>query len=381
MRSKTAQSAPHPDALAKEVLHLSRLLTRDRDDLPPAYLGDPGLRNAYLHYYLPSNLAKIHLPLRELARHPGGLPGRERLRVLDLGAGPGTAVLGILEFFGAEKHRPVLECTAVDHVPENLLIAGELFGELSLTYRGKADLRTVKRRIDAKMDECEGTYDLIIFSNVLNELFSEDEDRIVRRVATAGSVLERLLAPDGACIVIEPALRNTAREMLLVRDGLIDRGMTVYSPCLMQEQCPALANPKDWCHEDIPWNPPDLVREIDRLTGLRKDSLKFSYVVLRKDGRTLADRCGSGAFRVVSEQLRSKGKTELYLCGKGGRKMAMRQDKDRSASNAVFGELKRGSVARFGALASDEKRYRVVKDTTAAVVSLPGGSAANEGRS
>ena len=42
-----------------------------------------------------------------------------------------------------------------------------------------------------------------------------------------------------------------------------------------------------------PGTRPALVKEIDKLTGLRKDSLKFSYLVLRKDGLTLKDVCGS----------------------------------------------------------------------------------------
>ncbi len=376
MRRRAPYFPAELDDLAKNVLRLSRLLTRDRDDLPSSYLRDPGLRDAYLHYYLPANLAKVCLPLRELARHPAGLLHRDRLRVLDLGTGPGTSVLGMLEFFAEEEQPPALEFTAVDHVRENLLIAGELFGELRRTCRGTADLRTVQRPIAAKMDDCEGTYDIIVFSNVLNELFHGAVGRIAGRTELVAAVLDRMLAQDGACIVIEPALRDTTREMLMVRDGLSERGLSVYAPCLLQERCPALVNPKDWCHEDIPWVPSDLVQELDRRTGLRKDSLKFSYLVLRKDGRALADCCGDSAFRVVSEPLVSKGKTEFYLCGRGGRRIAMRQDKDRSAANEAFDGLQRGAVARCEGLVSDEKRHRVVKDTRVTIVSLPGGDRA-----
>jgi ribosomal protein RSM22 (predicted rRNA methylase) len=379
MRRQASHSPAELDDLAKDVLRLSHLLTRDRDDLPSAYLRDPGLRDAYLHYYLPANVAKIHLPLAELSRHPAGLLQRSRLRVLDLGTGPGTSVLGILEFFAAEKQPPSLEFTAVDQVAENLHLAGELFREESSTYRGKAELRTVKRPIAARMDACEGTYDIIVFSNVLNELFHAKDGRIEARTQLVAAILDRMLAQDGACIIIEPALRDTTREMLQVRDGLVERGLPVYSPCLMQENCPALVNPKDWCHEDIPWLLPDLLREIDRRTGLRKDSLKFSYLVLRRDERRLADCSDDGAFRVVSEPLVSKGKKELYLCGRGGRRISMRQDKDRSAANAAFDELQRGAVARFEGLLSDEKRLRAVRDTKVSTIAFPGGAGRKEG--
>ena len=373
MKRQKPRAVAGPDVLAKDVQRLSRLLTRDREDLPHAYLRDEGLRHAYLHYYLPANSAKVHLPLRELSLHPAGLLERERLRVLDLGSGPGTAILGILAHFQTGKYRPALEFTGVDHVAENLDAAQELFREQSRGYPAPAGLSTLQRTISGMMAGLEGPYDIIVLSNVLNELFPGEERRTFARVEIVNALLTGVLADDGSCVLIEPALRETSREMLLVRDGLIERGFTVYSPCLMQEHCPALVNPKDWCHEDIPWTAPDLVREIDRLTGLRKDALKFSYCVLRKHGRSLADVRGRDALRVVSEPLVTKGKTELYVCGSGGRRIAMRQDKERSEANAAFDQLRRGAVAWFENLVPEEKRYRVRKDTRVTLLSLPGG--------
>ena len=85
--------------LAANVLKLSKLLTKDRESLPVAYLKDPELRLAYLRYYLPANMKKVHLALTDLSLHPEWLLSKPHLRVLDLGAGPGTALLGLLAFF------------------------------------------------------------------------------------------------------------------------------------------------------------------------------------------------------------------------------------------------------------------------------------------
>lgn len=85
-------------ALASNVARLSNLLTRERETLPVAYLEDEGLRRAYALYFLPSNLYKIHTPLHELSLHPSSLLSKQRLRILDIGSGPGTAILGVMDF-------------------------------------------------------------------------------------------------------------------------------------------------------------------------------------------------------------------------------------------------------------------------------------------
>ena len=350
--------------LAADVVRLSRLLTRERDGLPAAYLKDEGLRKAYRAYFLPANLSKIHRPLRDLGLHPQNLFSRKKLRVLDIGAGPGTASLGMLDFFSGQEHGPALEFLIVDQVMENLQEAEELFRVRRSTHSREASMRTIHADIAGMERTVQGHFDVVILSNVLNEVFAHDEARTLKRVTLLQRILEKFLADNGSCIIIEPALRETSRELLLVRDGMLDLGLHVYSPCFGRGKCPALVNPKDWCHEDIPWGPPALVQEIDKLIGLRKDSLKFTYLVLRKDGLSLADVCGPDAFRVVSEPLVSKGKVEFYLCRAGERKLVIRQDKDATPGNRVLTDMKRGAVVRFEKLMDEGKRFKVGKDTT-----------------
>jgi SAM-dependent methyltransferase len=361
-RSRKNPSMHRPDSLADDVARLSRLLTTERGCLPAAYLRDPGLRKAYLTYFLPPNLDKVGVPLREISLHPANLLEQERLQVLDLGAGPGTATLGIRQFFARNRMGLRLECTAVDQVAENLQDAEVLFREQSGVTGVPATLFTVRSGIEAIAEHSGGPFDIIVLSNVLNELYLREEDGIRKRTSLVGRIMEHLLAPDGSCVIIEPALRETSRDLLMVRDGIVDEGFHVYSPCLVQGHCPALVNPKDWCHEDRPWDPPETIKEIDSRIGLRKDSLKFSYVVLRKDGRTLADTCGPDSFRVVSEPLVSKGKRELYLCGREGRRLAVRLDKDAAPGNEAFAQLSRGDVVSVEGLAIEEKRFRITKD-------------------
>lgn len=350
--------------LAAAVARLSRMLTSDRDHLPANYLRDNELRNAYLRYFLPVNRAKIGVPLEDLSRHPAGLLSEDRLRVLDIGCGPGTSILGIIDYFLGRSTQPALEFTAVDAVPGNLREAERLFKDAAAGYSRAVLLKTAVRSFGASSEPIEGAYDLVVLSNVLNELFPGKPDRASRRAAILSDLLKNSLAETGACIIIEPSLRETSRDLLSVRDMLIRSGFTVYSPCLTQEPCPALANPKDWCHEDRPWEPPQLIKEIDELIGLRKDALKFSYLVMRRDGHSLAECFEMDVFRVVSEPLITRGKRELFLCGRGGRRLVVRFDKDAAPGNAVFDELARGNLARFEGLVDEGKRLRVTKETT-----------------
>jgi len=350
--------------IAANVARLSHLLTRERGSLSDAYLQEAGLREAYVVYFLPPNLQKMYVPLRELALHPARLFDRDRLRILDLGCGPGTSLLGALEFFSARANPPRIELVGVDQVAGNLKIVEELFIARQQTSALAASLKIIHSGIEHAGRRLAGTFDLIVFSNVLNELFTHDEGRIGKRVADVSDILHRFLADDGSCIIIEPALRETSRELLQVRDGLLESGFHIYSPCLYHADCPALSNPKDWCHEDIPWDSPALIQELDKLTGLRKESLKFSYLVLRKDGCTLDGLYGGHAFRVVSEPLPSKGKLEYYLCGSGGRKPVTRLNKDRTSANQAFETLTRGDVVRFEGLIDEGKRRKIGKDTS-----------------
>ena len=356
-------------AIASDVIQLSNLFTKERKILPSQYLNNKSLRRAYIIYFLPSNIYKIHLPLKELSLHPKKILSKKLLKILDLGSGPGTTILGILDFFSKQKKRPSLEFTAIDSVAENLTIAKDLFKLFAENINIDASLKTFKINIEKAGTIPQDTYDIIILSNILNELFYEDNKRIAKRVSFLNTIIDKFLTLDGSCIIIEPALRETTRGMLDVRDNLIKNGFNIYSPCLIDEPCPALLNPKDWCHEDIPWIPPVIIKELDKLTGLRKDSLKFSYLVLRKDKLSLTDVLEKNSYRIVSEPLVSKGKLEFYICGIGGRRLITMLDKDKTPSNMQFQKLQRGDIVSFRDLIDEGNRFKIDKGTTVANLS------------
>jgi hypothetical protein len=101
---------------------------------------------------------------------------------------------------------------------------------------------------------------------------------------------------------------------------------------------------------------------VARAAGLRREGLTFSYLVLRRGGLRLVDAIrappGAGRLRVVSGDIRSKGKREAFVCGEvlgesGGagaaalvaaRARLMRLDRDANAGNSAWERLGRGDL-------------------------------------
>jgi hypothetical protein len=85
------------------------------------------------------------------------------------------------------------------------------------------------------------------------------------------------------------------------------------------------------------------VADIDRRVGLSKESLKYSYAVVTRNGRTLADR--DGDVRLVSNLHQEKGKAWTWVCGREGPLCrAEVLTRHRSESTADFFHADRGQV-------------------------------------
>jgi ribosomal protein RSM22 (predicted rRNA methylase) len=343
-----AELAGPPDAsVIAGIRRLSSLFTVLREGLRADYMADPGQRRAYLLYFLPVNLAKVASVLEEL----GPFPPRP-LRVLDLGSGPGVGALAVFEHL-RDSRMPIQSGSSVlalDRNRQALHDARSLWASLEKT------MTPVSCTLDTAVLDLERpgstapwkhqVFDLILIPNLLNELFETARDPVMRRTKWVEQVFDAL-APDGSLVLIEPALRDTTRGLHMVRDRLVAQGKaTVYSPCLHERPCPALIHPDDWCHEERPWMAPMMVESLDRSVGFIKDALKFSYVILRKDGRTIVDR-KQEVHRVVSERLVMNGEQRVWLCNGTGRQLVGRLDKERSETNRSFEHWHRGAIVRI----------------------------------
>lgn len=355
-----------PQSIIKAVLRLSEMFTRSGQAGSRVYFEDPQLRAGYLVYYLPVNLAKVQVLLDELQSVLPVAPDQD-FRVLDLGGGPGTGVLGVLDWCLSKSVRvpSTLHMIAADRSPQVLRASIEIWQAYSDQQREQSipPLKTVEcnleRSLPSAIREGGGVngYQLIIVQNLLSELFEGSTDPVGQRTALVSELLN-CLAPEGSLMLIEPATRSASRELHQVRDNLLaGRHCSVYAPCLHDAPCSALVKPDDWCHEERKWESPAWIAQVDRQVGLIKDALKFSYVILRKDGKTLVPR-NPDYHRVVSELRVMKGEKRVWLCDQTGRSEIGRQDKESSVSNVAFDDWHRGAIIRVSDIIRKERKGR-----------------------
>lgn len=356
------------DRIAEAVAALSRLFTKDRASLRSDYLDHPGHAAAYLKYFLPVSLSKIQVLLDEMPQAwPEQASGRS-IRILDVGSGPGAGALAVLDWF--HQHWPErikdLTVVAVDGSVEALKQARslwEVYGRESGALDGRlitheGNLERLPNGGWLSQVEQHAPYDLIIAANCLNELYSRNADPVQAKVGLVTQLLARI-APTGTLMIVEPALRATSRALHQLRDRLIQEQLcTLYSPCLHENSCPALVNPFDWCHEERVWETPPGIQQIDDAVGFIKDALKFSYLLLRKDGRTIVER-RPDVYRVVSELRELKGEKRAWLCNELGRSEIGRQDRLQSESNAPLDDWHRGAIVRIERVVRKEREGRM----------------------
>ena len=343
-RSREQAFERHASALSE----LSEHFTSERGQLPRGYLDRPGVRAAYLLYYLITGAATARAVLRlaGLDRQPFGPP----LRVLDLGAGPLTASLGLALSL---PDRP-LQILAVDTSPSIMADGATLMRELC----PKAEVET--RRLDLRDRNAlrrVGTgFDLILAGNVLNELPTGGrrggEDPAWRLVS---GLLADALAPGGRLVHWEPGTRMASGRLVTLREEVLaQEAGQVLAPCAGAPSCP-FAHPRadGWCHAEQPWRRPAIVADLDRAIGHRRGTLKFSWLVLAP---TQAQVELPKGWRIIGGPMRAGGVFRRYLCGLEGRVVATADGRRLPADNALQTAWRGEWISDLGATRAERGR-------------------------
>lgn len=237
---------------------------------------------AYLAYQMPVFLIQFQHILHDLA--VDGLL-RDRMRVLDIGSGPGTVPLGIIDSWSRLSPGEV-RISALEQETENLEASEFLvpaFASGDPSVRIDEPIQADIRSIDPETLPME--VDLLVFGNVLNEL----RDLSVEGRAGLVEGCSESLAGDGTIMIMEPADLENSLALRRLTSSLTKRGLSLYAPCtsLWGSAC---RPDRCWTfREGRPITPPrlmDLLSASDDGYRYRNTDIKFSYALLRKDRRT-----------------------------------------------------------------------------------------------
>lgn len=173
-------------------------------------------------------------------------------KLLDLGAGPGTATLAALEVW------PTLESlTLVEPNPHLSKIAATL-----IPTPVKLEPATLATHTPEKAD-------LVVLSYVLNELppaqIAGEIDKLWPEVA-------------GALVVVEPGTPLGFETIHAVRERLLLLGAHLAAPCPHTLDCP-LKSSQRWCHFSVRIDRPSFHRRVKGDAQLGYEDEKFSYLV------------------------------------------------------------------------------------------------------
>ena len=316
-------SAPRPHKSGNQRKRGSAVhegLVGARELVGTPYLADPVLRAEYARDIAPRTEAALARVLAEVygARGPAA-PGR----AIDLGTGTGAVGRVLRARFGES-----LEVVGVDRMAGPGIVRANLAVELPVVPGGV------------------GKFDLVVAAHLLNELYIDrtPSERLALR-ARRVRAWATLLAPNGMLILIEPALRETSRELLAVRDQVLAAGLQVVAPCFWTGPCPALAQERDWCHDAAPVP--------------SKPRVDFSYLVLRTEPVAPSPTL----YRVVSDPMPEKGRLRLFVCGPQGRHPLIRLTRYRARENASLDRVTRGAALSIANTEQATDGVRVTPDT------------------
>lgn len=321
----------HPGKRRKRSSAVHEGLVGARELVGTPYLADPALRAEYVRDIAPRTEAALARVLAEVYGARGTAPPR---RAIDLGAGTGAVGRVLRARFGES-----FEVVAVDRMGGPGLVRANLAVELPAVPGGPGG---------------GGRFDLVVAAHLLNELFVDrtPAERVALR-ARRVRAWSTLLAPNGVLILLEPALRETSRALLAVRDQLLSAGLQVVAPCFWTGPCPALALDRDWCHDAAPVP--------------SKPRVDFSYLVLRAEPVPPAPTL----YRIVSDPMPEKGRLRLFVCGPQGRHPLIRLTRYRSRENVAFDRAKRGDAISISGTEQAADGLRIIPDTTVGTPAPP----------
>jgi ribosomal protein RSM22 (predicted rRNA methylase) len=242
-------------------------------------------RAAYLAVRFPATYAAI---CRVLAEVKSRAPQDEIGSLLDLGAGPGTAL------FAAAEQIPQLQQATLIESDAGWIAVGKRLAEQS-------ESTVVQQAQWLKQDLRSGLtcekHDLVMISYTLGELPQAAAEAVLNK---AWKCAGKFLA------LIEPGTRRGFAAINTARSALLANAAMILAPCPHHFACP-MAAAGDWCHFSQRVERTSQHRQL-KGGALGYEDEKFSYLVAAKSA------VPSAGARIVRHPGKHSGHVKLVLC-------------------------------------------------------------------
>lgn len=286
-------------AIEQEVVKVdSRELSQAADQLTQFYklarfsspaITTPAQRAAYLAVRLPATYAANLRVFSEIRRL---IPEAAIGSVLDLGAGPGTAVHAVASVF------PALRCATLVEADRSLLEMGKRLARES-PHPAIRGAQWVQQDLQTRSSFAAN--DLAVMSYVLNEISPGATGKAIR---DAWNQAREFL------VIIEPGTMRGFGCIHAARTELISGGAHILAPCPHALACP-MAAANDWCH---------FAQRVERTSTHRRlkagvlgyEDEKFSYLIASRKPLAAAPA------RIVRHPQKHGGHVQLVLCTSHG---------------------------------------------------------------
>lgn len=319
--------------VSKALLSLQRGLTGDRKLAGSGYMENKAHLGAYLLYYWPVSYMQISFAFNSCTPFlPNDL---QSVSILDIGSGPAPASISICDSL-ASKDADINQVTLIDSSTKAMELAQKIYGK----DNPKIKVKTIQADFQKNFPNLNAKFDIIVMSHALNELWKDKEDKINRQSEFLSHIAD-YLKPKGLLLISEPALLETSRNLIQVRDILVKNGFGILSPCLKTDSCPALSSPNHTCHAEIQWNPCEPVASIARSAKLDRESVKMTFFAFSKN-TSVPIQYDNAIYRVVSDGMLNKsGRIRYLLCDGEKRIPLSAKNGDLNARQKGFFNLKR----------------------------------------
>ena len=221
--------------------------------------------------------------------------------LLDVGSGTGAGILAL-----CNKHE-LSTISAIEKEPEMIKLSSFILNKV---------LEKRVQYINADVVDCdiETSYDIILASFVLNELSLSRQEKLVKKLwAKTNKYL----------ILIDPGKPENFKQMMNIRQLLINDGAKLVAPCKTCKTCP-LVEKGDWCHFLARVRRSSVHRQAKQ-GSLSYEDEKFTYLVFSRTDENIE----MNSSRIIRRPQVGKGKITHTLCTQEGIKTRVFSKRDK----------------------------------------------------